>query len=202
MLVRPLRRRDAAAWTEVRVRNEAWLAPWEGRPESALPATWADRHSGGVFHAMLRRGRQDARAGRALPFAVLVDGRLAGQVTVSSVVRGAFDSASVGYWVDERVAGRGVTPTALALVLDHCFRDVGLHRVEASVRPENARSLRVVRKLGFREEGLHRRFLFIDGIWRDHLCFSLLREDAPGSVLRRLTAQRNATGGRSQQSHP
>jgi ribosomal-protein-alanine N-acetyltransferase len=201
VVVRPLRRRDASEWSEVRIRNEAWLAPWEGRPEQALPASWADRHSAAVFTAMQRRGRRDARAGRALPFAVAVEGRLAGQVTVSGVVRGAFDSASVGYWVDERVAGRGVTPTALALVLDHCFREVGLHRVEASVRPENAPSLRVVRKLGFREEGLHRRLLFIDGGWRDHLCFSLLREDAPGSVLRRLLAQRSAAEEQSQQSH-
>jgi ribosomal-protein-alanine N-acetyltransferase len=188
--VRPLRRRDAAAWTEVRVRNAAWLAPWEGRPESALPATWQERHTRAVFLAMLRAGRREARAGRSLPFAVTVQRDLVGQVTVSGIVRGAFDSASVGYWVDERVAGRGVAPTALALVLDHCFRAVGLHRVEASVRPENAASLRVVRKLGFSEEGLHRRLLYIDGAWRDHLCFSLLREEVRGSVLRSYLAGR------------
>lgn len=197
--VRPLRRRDRSAWVEVRVRNEAWLAPWEGRPETAPEATWQERHSGAVYAAMLRSLRREAAAGRALPFAVTVEGRLAGQVTVSNVVRGAFDSASVGYWVDERVAGRGVAPTALALVVDHCFRGAGLHRVEASVRPENAPSLQVVRKLGFVEEGLHRRFLFIDGAWRDHLCFSVLREEVlPGGLLRRWLAQ---DGQASQQSH-
>jgi len=183
--VRPMRWRDAPAWVEVRVRNEGWLARWEGRPEQAPSLTWAERHTPAVFAAMHRAGKREARAGRALPFAVTVDGQLAGQVTVSNVVRGAFDSAAVGYWVDERVAGRGVTPTALALVVDHCFRAVGLHRVEANVRPENAASLRVVRKLGFTEEGLHRRFLHIDGAWRDHLCFSVLREDAPQGVLTR-----------------
>lgn len=183
--VRPLRRRDRSAWVEVRVRNEGWLAPWEGRPEGSPGASWQERHSGAVFGAMLRTLRREAAAGRALPFVVTRQGRLVGQVTVSSVVRGAFDSASVGYWVDERVAGRAVAPTALALVVDHCFRAVGLHRVEAEVRPENAASLRVVRKLGFVEEGLHRRFLFIDGAWRDHLCFSVLREDVPGGVLAR-----------------
>ena len=183
--VRPLRGRDAAAWSEVRVRNERWLSPWEGRPQSQPPAPWADRHTPAVFSAMLRVQRREARAGRMLPLGISVAGRLAGQVTVNGIVRGAFDGAYVGYWVDERVAGRGVLPTALALVLDHCFGPVGLHRVEANVRPENARSLRVVEKLGFRQEGLHRRYLFIDEDWRDHLSFALLREDAAGGVLRR-----------------
>lgn len=187
--VRPLRVRDAAAWVEVRRRNEAWLAPWEGRSPSLPEISWADRHTVSVFLTMLRNQRREARAGRALPFVLTVDGVLAGQVTVSTVVRGAFDSAAVGYWVDERVAGRGVAPTGLALVIDHCFRDVGLHRVEAEIRPENEASLRVVRKLEFREEGRHRRLLYIDGEWRDHLCFSMLREEAGGGVLRRYLSR-------------
>jgi ribosomal-protein-alanine N-acetyltransferase len=183
--VRPLRRWDAAAWVAVRVRNQRWLEPWEGRPESLAPASWEQRHSASVFLAMHKALRREARSGRCLPFAVTYDGDLVGQITVSTVVRGAFDGASVGYWVDERVAGRGVVPVALALVVDHCFREVGLHRLEAEVRPENAASLRVVAKLGFREEGLHRRLLYIDGDWRDHLCFAVLREEAAGGVLRR-----------------
>lgn len=184
--VRPLRLRDAVPWVEVRLRNEAWLAPWEGRPVEQPDLSWAERHSVGAFSAMLRVQRRDAKAGRALPFAVTVDGDLAGQVTVGNLVRGAYDGAYVGYWVDQRVAGRGVTPTALALALQHCFGDVGLHRVEANVRPENAASLRVVEKLGFRDEGLRRRYLFIDGDWRDHRCFALLREDVADGALRRL----------------
>ena len=186
--VRPVRLRDAFDWVEVRRRNRRWLEPWEGRSSRAGAASWDERHTVGVYLTMLRAARREARAGRALPFAVTYDGELVGQITVSTVVRGAFDSASVGYWVDERVAGRGVTPTALALVVDHCFRGVGLHRVEAAVRPENAPSLRVVDKLGFREEGLHRRFLFIAGDWRDHLGFALTSEDVPEGVLTRLLA--------------
>jgi ribosomal-protein-alanine N-acetyltransferase len=181
--VRPLRARDAGAWSEVRIRNEAWLSRWEGRNPTLPPASWRDRHSTAVFAAMLRGWRREARAGRVLPFGVVVEGRLSGQVTVSNVVRGAFHSATVGYWVDERVAGRGVLPTALALVLDHCFGPVGLHRVEADVRPENLASLRVVDKLGFREEGRHARYLFIEEDWRDHRCFALLSEDHPDGVL-------------------
>jgi ribosomal-protein-alanine N-acetyltransferase len=190
--VRPLRLRDAAAWVEVRLRNEAWLASWEGRPPEQPPLTWAERHSVGSFSAMLRVQRREARAGRALPFAVTYDGALVGQVTVGTIVRGAYDGAYVGYWVDERIAGRGVTPAALALVLDHCFGPVGLHRVEANVRPENAASLRVVAKLGFQAEGLRRRYLFIDGDWRDHRCLALLREDVSDGVLRRLSGAAEA----------
>lgn len=182
--VRPLRGRDAVAWTELRVRNQAWLQPWEGRAPAQPLLPWRERHTPVVFAAMLRQHRREARAGRMLPFAVTVGGRLSGQLTVSSVVRGALDGGHVGYWVDERVAGRGVLPTALALVADHCFGPVGLHRLEADVRPENAASLRVVEKLGFAREGLHRRYLFIDEDWRDHISFALLREDVgPGGVL-------------------
>lgn len=182
--VRPLRARDAAAWSEVRIRNERWLTPWEGRNPDLPLSSWRDRHSPAVFSAMLRLQRREARAGRVLPFGVVVDGALSGQVTVNSLVRGAFQCGYVGYWVDERVAGRGVLPTALALVLDHCFGPVGLHRVEANVRPENAASRRVVDKLGFREEGLHAQYLFIDEAWRDHVSFALLRDDHPDGVLR------------------
>ena len=191
--VRPFRLRDGPSWVEVRVRNEAWLAPWEGRPAEAPELGWPERHTLGAFSAMLRAQRRDARAGRSLPFAVTYDGALVGQVTVGNIVRGAYDGAYVGYWVDQRVAGRGVTPTALALALDHCFREVRLHRVEANVRPENAASLRVVAKLRFRDEGLRRRYLYIDGDWRDHRSFALLREDVADGALRRLL--REAPGG-------
>lgn len=183
--VRPLRVRDGPAWVELRQRNERWLAPWEGRSEQQAPASWADRHSGTVFAAMLRVLRREARAGRSLPFALTYKGRLAGQVTASSVVRGASDSASVGYWVDGALAGRDIMPTALALVVDHCFGPVGLHRIEANIRPDNAASRRVVDKLGFRCEGLHERYLFIDGAWHDHLAFAITREEVPGGLLRR-----------------
>jgi ribosomal-protein-alanine N-acetyltransferase len=183
--LRPFRVRDAAAWSELRVRNEQWLVPWEGRPESQPAATWAERHSGAVFAAMLRAQRREARAGRSLPLVVTYDGRLAGQVTVASIVRGAYDGGSVGYWVDGALAGRGILPTALAMLVDHCFGPVGLHRLEANIRPENAASRRVVEKLGFRDEGLQARYLYIDGAWRDHLSYAITREDVPGGMLRR-----------------
>jgi ribosomal-protein-alanine N-acetyltransferase len=190
--IRPLRMRDAGTWSALRTRNEDWLARWEGRQPGLPDATWAERHSPASYTVMLRVLRHEAKAGRCLPFAVTYDGRLAGQVTVSNIVRGAFQSASVGYWVDGELAGRGVVPTAVALVVDHCFTAVGLHRVEANVRPENAPSRRVVEKLGFREEGFHPRFLYIDGAWCDHLSFALTVEDVPDGLLARWRGSQNA----------
>ncbi len=190
--VRPLRLRDASAWSEARNANEEWLAPWEGRQPGLPLATWEERHTPAVFASMIRVLRREAKGGRCLPFGVTYDGDLVGQITVANVVRGAFQSAAVGYWVDGRLAGNGIIPTALALVVDHCLTEVGLHRIEANVRPENGPSRRVVEKLGFRQEGLHPRFLHIDGDWRDHLSFAVTAEDIPEGLLRRWLARENA----------
>lgn len=185
--MRGLRRRDAGAWLEVRLRNEGWLAPWEATPPGGGPTDWAARHTTAGFGQLLRTQRAQLRAGTHLPWAVLLGGRLVGQVNVGEIVRGAFNSAYVGYWVDRAVAGRGVTPTALALAADACFA-AGLHRLEANIRPENAASLRVAEKVGFRVEGRRRRYLAIDGDYRDHLGYVLLSEDLPGGVLAALVA--------------
>jgi [ribosomal protein S5]-alanine N-acetyltransferase len=179
----PLRRRDAAEWSRLRLANEQWLAPWE--PTSAIP--WGSRHSPAAYRAMRRVIGRRARLGLTVPFAVRVEGRLAGQVTLDNIVRGAMRSAHLGYWIDRAVAGRGLATIAVALVCDHAFGAVGLHRVQADIRPENLRSQRLVERLGFRQEGLLRRYLDIDGDWRDHLSYSLLAEDATRGVLARLT---------------
>jgi ribosomal-protein-alanine N-acetyltransferase len=135
--------------------------------------------------ASIRSLQTHARSGSGLPFAVECDGEFAGQLNVSGIAYGSLSSATLGYWVAERFAGRGVTPTAVALATDHCFFGMGLHRMEICIRPENAPSLRVVQKLGFRYEGLRRRYIHINGDWRDHFCFALLVEEVPQGVLRR-----------------
>jgi ribosomal-protein-alanine N-acetyltransferase len=164
-----------------------WLSPWEATPPgiSAIPLSWGERQSLGVFTQMLRTLRRQARQGISLPFAVTVDDHLAGQLTIGNIVRGAFNSAYAGYWVDSMAAGQGVMPTALALAVDHCFGSVGLHRIEANVRPENAASRRVVEKLGFRQEGLHERYLAIDGAYRDHIGYAVTVEDVPEGMVQR-----------------
>ncbi len=189
--LRPVRVTDASVWRETRVRNAAWLRPWE----PTNPETPLYRSSIGPYVGMARTMRREARQGLALPWVVTYGGRFAGQLTVGGIVWGSARSGQVGYWVDQAVAGKGVTPTALAMAVDHCFFVVGLHRIEASIRPENHASRRVMEKLGFREEGLRRRFLHIDGAWRDHLCYALTVEDARGGLLTRWRSALTATRG-------
>jgi ribosomal-protein-alanine N-acetyltransferase len=179
--LRPVKVRDSRAWRDSRVRNASWLRPWE----PTNPETPLYRSSVGPYVAMARTMRREARQGLALPWVVMYDGAFVGQLTVGSILWGSARSGQVGYWIDEAVAGKGITPTALAMAIDHCFFVVGLHRVEASIRPENVASRRVVEKLGFREEGLRRKYLHIDGAWRDHLCYALTIEDVQGGLLAR-----------------
>ena len=137
---------------------------------------------------MVRDLHRQARAGRAMPFAVTVDDAFAGQLTVSNIVGGSAMFASVGYCVDQRYAGLGAVPTGVALVVDHCFAQAGLHRVEVAIRPENSASLRVVEKLRIPEVGFAPRYLHIDGDWRDHRLYAITREDVPEGLLRRYLA--------------
>jgi len=181
VVLRPLRRRDVVAWNDVQTRNREWLRRWEATsPDGGVPPTFAQ---------MVASLRRQAREGRAMPFVVEVDGRLRGQVTVSSIAWGAFRSGSVGYWIDQAVAGRGIVPCAVAMVTDHCV-SVGMNRLEVNIRPENGPSLAVVRKLGLRQEGLRQRLLHIDGDWRDHLSFAVTAEEVVGGLHTRLHAGR------------
>ena len=184
--LRPLRRRDGKTWLALRAVNARWLDPWEA--SSPVPV------DGPVptFAEFVRMLSAQARQGTALPFAVDHDERLVGQLTVSSITLGSLRSASIGYWVSQHVAGRGVIPTSVALATDHCFGALGLHRVEVNIRPENGPSLRVVEKLGFRDEGLRERYLHIGGHWRDHRTFALTTEDVPDGLLARWHASRSA----------
>lgn len=189
VVLRPVRLRDQRIWREINRRNRDWLRPWEATIPPPTP-------SGPIAHRptyrqMIRHLRAEANAGRMLPFAIEYQGQLVGQLTVAGITWGSMCSGHVGYWVDEAVAGRGVMPTAVALAVDHCFRTVGLHRVEVCIRPENGPSRRVVEKLGFREEGLRPRYLHIDGAWRDHLVFALTAEEVPEGLLSRWQRARS-----------
>lgn len=174
--LRPYRRSDARAWSEVRRANEQWLSKWEPTPYG----TWADLNSTAAFRAVHADLRRAARQGSAMPFAVCYESVLVGQLTLGNIVRRAFCSGYAGYWVDSRYAGKGIIPTALALVVDHAFSVGGLHRVEVNIRPDNLASRRVVEKLGFRQEAYHHRYLHIDGDWRDHLGYAMTTEDLTG----------------------
>lgn len=177
--IRSIRQRDARALERELADNRTWLMRWEAH----LPGTRPPMSIDGK--ATIKGLLDAARAGTGVPFAIEVEGEFAGQLNVSSISWGALQSASLGYWVAERFAGRGVTPTAVALATDYCLFDMGLHRIEVCIRPENIPSLRVVEKLGFRYEGLRQRYIYIDNDWRDHLCFALVREEVPEPVLER-----------------
>jgi len=123
-----------------------------------------------------------------MPFVVTWNGEMVGLLTVSGITWGSARWASMGYWVAKSHAGRGVTPTAVALVTDHLLGTTGLHRVEIAIRPENAASLRVVEKLGFKEIGMAPRFLHIAGDWRDHRVFQIVAEDVNDGLISRLRA--------------
>lgn len=183
--LRALRYRDGQRWRRLRAQNHDWLAPWEATsPDPATPPL--------SYHQLVRTLNADARAGRALPFAITYRGEMVGQLSVGGIGWGSLRSAHLGYWVSQDVAGNGITPTAVALASDHCLFTLGLHRVEVNIRPENTASLRVVAKLGFRDEGLRQRYLHIDGAWRDHRTFALTREEVPGGLLARHRRARRA----------
>ncbi len=175
--IRPIRLRDARVLERELLGNRGWLRQWEAtNPHGPLSF---DTRAG------IRSLLAGAREGTGIPFAMEYDGEFAGQLNVSSMSYGSLASATIGYWVAERFAGHGVTPTAVALATDHVFFTVGLHRMEICIRPENEPSLRVVQKLGFRYEGLRRRYIHINGDWRDHFAFALTAEEVPQGVLRR-----------------
>lgn len=180
--LRPLTADDRDAFETLRRTNLDWLGPWDATsPDGSGPRTFAE---------MLKRFRAEATAGRMLPFAIEHDGGLVGQLTIGNVILGSFRSATAGYWISRHVAGRGLTTTALALAADHCFEVLHLHRLEVNIRPENAASLAVARKLGLRDEGLRRRMLHIDGAWRDHRSFAVTVEElAGGRLIDRLNHQ-------------
>jgi [ribosomal protein S5]-alanine N-acetyltransferase len=187
LVLRALRRRDAQAWREVRSRNAAWLGPWEATvpPDSDEPVP--------TFGQMLNRFRAETRADRMIPWAIVYNGSLVGQLTVAGITFGSLRAASMGYWIDRRVAGHGLTPMAVAMAMDYCFDVLHLHRIEVVIRPENLASLRVAQKLRLRHEGARPAFLHIDGEWRDHEVFAIHADEATDGIALRLTARTRDT---------
>ena len=172
--LRLIRQRDAGEWREVRRRNRDWLKPWEASlpPEASLitevPAT---------FGEMVRRMRRDARAGRSLPWAIIVDGRFAGQLTVGGITYGSLRSAYIGYWIDKSRAGRSFMSEALVVLAQYAFENLHLHRLEVCIIPRNHNSRRVMEKLDIRTEGVAERFLEINGVWEDHVRYGITIEE-------------------------
>ena len=187
--LRAVRMRDGAQWSRIRLADRTHLEPWEPSAEG----DWTMRHTVSAWPALFSGLRAEARKGRMLPYVIELDGRFCGQLTIGNVTHGALRSAWIGYWVPRSATGGGVATAALALGLDHCFGPVMLHRVEATVRPENAASRAVLAKVGFREEGLLRRYLEVDRAWRDHLLMAITVEEVQGSVASTLVRAGHAS---------
>ena len=170
---------DWRAWMAVRDASRDFLAPWE-------PAWPADALHRSAFRRRLRRQRAEIERDGAYPFFVfaLADHALLGGVTLSHVRRGVAQAASVGYWVGAQHAGQGFMTEAVCAVLGFAFNQLRLHRVEAICIPDNHPSRRLLERVGFVREGYARGILKINGAWRDHLSYAILREDPAAPTAR------------------
>jgi ribosomal-protein-alanine N-acetyltransferase len=175
-MLRPLRLNDFDAWNVVRTRSRNWLEPWEPLPEPGSPDPVTDRDA---FRARCAAWDRQRHFDAAYGFGLFLRDReqLLGEVSLGSVQRGPFQSAFVGYWIDEAHAGSGYVPEGVALVIRYAFDDLRLHRLEAAIVPRNAPSRRVAAKLGLRDEGTALRFLQIRGIYEDHVRYAITAEE-------------------------
>ena len=172
--VRPARLADAAALAAVVTENRDFLAPWE-------PTRAAASYTEAGQRAELEQALALAEKGSALPCVILVDGEPVGRANVSDVVRGAFHSAHLGYWVAERVNGQGVATRAVGDVTRLAFAELGLHRLQAATLVHNLASRKVLARNGFTEIGRASQYLRIAGRWQDHLLHQLIDRSWTGS---------------------
>ncbi len=175
--VRLVRPKDAKQLQRLILGNREWLRPWE--------ATNPHGPTSFDIKAQVRGLLKQFKDYQGFPFVIEYRGEIVGQLNVSNVLFGSVGSALLGYWISPEFAGRQITPTAVALVIDYLLNIVGLNRVEIDIRPENAASLRIVEKLGLRYEGLKERFIHINGDWRDHFVFAVTHQEVPNGILNR-----------------
>ena len=173
ILLRGPQPRDYVAWRNLRRDSREFLKPFEPR--------WSEVDlTRRVFMARLMRGRHEASQGTDYNFLMFVtEGRreiLVGGLTLSNIRRRAAQFGTLGYWMGERWAGKGLMTEAVGALLPYAFEGLNLHRVHAAFLPHNMASRRVLEKNGFREEGFAEKYLQIDGRWADHVLFGLTRE--------------------------
>jgi len=170
--LRPPLGSDYVAWAELRAMSRAHLVPWE-------PSWPRDDLTKSAYRRRVKHYQREARDDLGYAFLVFEaeTDRLMGGVTLSNVRRGVTQSAMLGYWLGLPFVGKGHMTAAVNAILPHAFETLRLHRLEAAAQPSNHRSIGVLRRSGFVEEGLARRYLKINGAWQDHIVFAILTED-------------------------
>jgi ribosomal-protein-alanine N-acetyltransferase len=173
--LRPPRTSDIPGLRRLLADNAAHLRPW-----SPAAASGQDPLSLVEITRTITSQRRAWKEDRT--YALLIEApetdALIGRVVLSEVARGPFQNAYLGYWIDHRWQGKGLTTEAVRLTTRFAFDVLGLHRVQAAVIPHNVASRRVLSKLGYREEGIAQRYLSIAGAWQDHVIYAITREDA------------------------
>ena len=174
VVLRPLNAQDFSAWAECRKRNADWLLKWEPLRPITQPDPANDRD---IFAARCNIRERERQTGTSYAFGLFVDNAFCGEVNLNNVVRGAMQTGTIGYWIDQKRAGHAYVAEAVAVLLKFAFDELHLHRLEICIIPRNSNSLRVVEKLGLRNEGTAERFLEINGIWEDHHRFAITVEE-------------------------
>lgn len=174
--LRPPAAADRREYLALRDASREHLAPWEPTPPPGVHVFGAR-----VFDRILKTACTET----SRRFLVLHadSGAIVGQVSLNNIVRGAFQSCHLGYWIGHAHTRKGYMREALSLAITHAFDALNLHRVEANIMPSNKPSKALVKSLAFRYEGLARRYLNIDGDWRDHERWTITREEWDATLV-------------------
>ena len=174
LVLRTLTAEDFNLWRDVRNANYDWLAPWEPIQNFKNLNGLEDLRS---FSIRCANRKREMELGTGWGFGIFSGDSFIGEINMSNVVRGAFQSAHVGYWIDGASAGYGYMPESLVALMKFAFEKLNLHRIQISIVPRNLPSRRVVEKLDLRCEGLAERYLEINGKWEDHLRYAITSEE-------------------------
>jgi len=174
VMMRPLVPTDFPPWTEVRVRNEEWLTPWEPTRTAHLADPTRSRDA---FTSRCVARDRERQSGTAFGFGLFVDNAFAGEININNIIRGAMQSGTIGYWIDRDRAGHSYIAEGVVVACRFAFEELHLHRLEIGIVPRNANSRRVMEKLQVREEGIAVRFLEINGAWEDHVRYAMTAEE-------------------------
>ena len=172
VFLRPPKRRDALKWQKLRMSSKSFLVPWE-------PSWDASSCTRRAYLRFFKNSNYLANMDRAYSFLIFKtdDKTLLGGINIGNVRRGVSQSASLGYWIGEKHSRNGYMKEALKLLIPSLFIDLRLNRIEAATLEENIASKNLLKKIGFKKEGVLRKYLKINGTWRDHILYGLLEND-------------------------